>query len=473
MLKTTGQTGTKILLDAMSKDKVHLARFVLDALNGEIVDSTADGAQTPLISSVLLPDSQNRCKFMELLLHRGASVNYQDGNGRTALSYACEKGYLDAVKILVQNGADPELLDSWGNTPLIYAAVADHTLVVEFLVRAFKRLGLQIDRQNKAGNSAVEVAKFLGHTECISALTNISKRSREADEGKFEGKVDSLASKLEVLKMSGRAETSHSCTLQSTPQIKPGRLPPMEFERENNKSSLGPQDMIFSGARTPVPRPETYNQPISKQCTFQENMPSSTRHLPPLLNGRDAEKSIFFSHQPNRNTPHPCAPSTLGILLTPILPNKCETERKMKKFVRVGRFNEGYYGKRCSLPTSMLSPTLPERTPVPVRKSRTVRRRRESISFTETLQSATTAPASTPTTFSTLTSKLFRRFASPDFKKVVGDLEQNPLPTLGRIPRSETFTQETRHPQVDSTPSIDSISSVKCEFDFQFTQTNS
>uniref|UniRef100_A0A3B5R451 Uncharacterized protein n=1 Tax=Xiphophorus maculatus TaxID=8083 RepID=A0A3B5R451_XIPMA len=207
----------------MSKDKVHLARFVLDALDGEIVDSTADGAQTPLISSVLLPDSQTRCKFIELLLHRGASVNHQDGNGRTALSYACEKGYLDAVKILVQNGADPEILDSWGNTPLIYAAVADHTLVVEFLVRAFKRLGLRIDRQNKAGNSAVEVAKFLGHTECISALTNISKRSREADEGKFEGKVDCLASKLEVLKMSGRAEMSHSCTLQSVPQIKGGR----------------------------------------------------------------------------------------------------------------------------------------------------------------------------------------------------------------------------------------------------------
>ncbi|XP_054900258.1 lysosome-associated membrane glycoprotein 5 isoform X2 [Poeciliopsis prolifica] len=60
MFKTTGQTGTKILLDAMSKDKVHLARFVLDALDGEIVDSTAGGAQTPLISSVLLPDSQTR-----------------------------------------------------------------------------------------------------------------------------------------------------------------------------------------------------------------------------------------------------------------------------------------------------------------------------------------------------------------------------------------------------------------------------
>ncbi|MEQ2205714.1 hypothetical protein XENOCAPTIV_010922 [Xenoophorus captivus] len=361
MFNTTGQTGTKILLDAMSKDKVHLARFVLDALDGEIVDSTADGAQTPLISSILLPDDQTRCKFIELLLQRGASVNYQDVNGRTALSYACEKGYLDAVKILVQNGADPEILDFWGNTPLMYAAVADHNLVVEFLVRAFKRLGLQIDRQNRAGNSAVEVAKFLGHTECISALTNVSKRSREADEGEFERKVNRLANKLEVLQM--------------------------------------------------------------------------------------------------------------DILLTPILPNKCETERGGEKSFRARRFNECYYRKRCSLPTSMLSPTPPARILESVRKSRTVRRRNESISLAEPLQ-FTTASSSTATTFSALTNKLFRRFTSPEFRKVVVELEQNQVP-IGRIPRSETFPQDTKHPRVDSKPSVDSISSVNCEFDFHFRETNS
>uniref|UniRef100_A0A8C4IGZ0 Uncharacterized protein n=1 Tax=Dicentrarchus labrax TaxID=13489 RepID=A0A8C4IGZ0_DICLA len=126
---------------------------------------------TPLISSILLPDSQTRYKFVELLLQRGANVNCQDGSGRTALSYACEKGCLDVVKILVRNNADPEIVDAWGNTALMYAAVAGHSPVVEFLVRAFKRLGLQIDRQNKVGNSAVEVAKFLGHTE--SSMSNV------------------------------------------------------------------------------------------------------------------------------------------------------------------------------------------------------------------------------------------------------------------------------------------------------------
>uniref|UniRef100_A0A668A7T3 Uncharacterized protein n=1 Tax=Myripristis murdjan TaxID=586833 RepID=A0A668A7T3_9TELE len=129
--RSDGETGTKILLEAMSKDKVHLARFILDALDGEIVDHKTEGAQTPLISSVLLPDGQTRCKFVELLLQRGARVNCQDGDGRTALSYACEKGCLDTVKILVRNNADPEIVDSWGNTALMYAAVAGHSHVVE------------------------------------------------------------------------------------------------------------------------------------------------------------------------------------------------------------------------------------------------------------------------------------------------------------------------------------------------------
>uniref|UniRef100_A0A3P9BWS2 Uncharacterized protein n=1 Tax=Maylandia zebra TaxID=106582 RepID=A0A3P9BWS2_9CICH len=99
--------------------------------------------------------------LQELLLHRGASVNCRDGNGRTALSHACEQGHLDAVKILVRNNADPEIVDSWGNTALMYAAVAGHAHVVEFLVRAFKRLGLQIDRQNKVGNSAIGLSAVL------------------------------------------------------------------------------------------------------------------------------------------------------------------------------------------------------------------------------------------------------------------------------------------------------------------------
>ncbi|XP_031721782.1 uncharacterized protein LOC116393527 [Anarrhichthys ocellatus] len=477
--KSDGQTGTKILLEAMSKDKVHLARFVLDALDGEIVDSRTESAQTPLISSILLPDSNTRCKSAELLLQNGASVNCRDGNGRTALSYACEKGYLDAVKILVRNNADPEIVDAWENTALMYAAVAGHSPVVEFLVRAFKRLGLRIDRQNKVGNSAVEVAKFLGHTECIFALTHNSRKGREDEGGaqgnpqtrlslgcgdgndKFESRVGHLVNTLEDLQTCNHTDCLlvQNCTWQPRPRVKQSMLASMdsidEFERENGGSSSPPQALVFSEILTPKAPPQ-----VSDQSQNYKHPKTGDDHLPPLKQSCEAQKSIFFSP----STLKPSAPSALDILLAPIISNKREnkpgTENSKMSDYCACRFHE----KRCSLPTSILIPTPRDRTLVPVRKSRTIRRREASPCNAEPPLFTAPTVANSTTTFSMLSNKLLRRFTSPEFKTGAKELKENPTLTSGRIPQSETFPRGIKHPQVDSKLGIESISSVKCEF---------
>ncbi|XP_042543322.1 ankyrin repeat domain-containing protein 63 [Dipodomys merriami] len=165
------RAGTRTFLDAMQAGKVHLARFVLDALDRSIIDCRAEQGRTPLMVAVGLPDPALRARFVRLLLEQGAAVNLRDERGRTALSLACERGHLDAVQLLVQFSGDPEAADAAGNSPVMWAAACGHGAVLEFLVRSFRRLGLRLDRTNGAGLTALQLAASRGHGTCVQALT--------------------------------------------------------------------------------------------------------------------------------------------------------------------------------------------------------------------------------------------------------------------------------------------------------------
>lgn len=165
------RAGTRTFLEAMQAGKVHLARFVLDALDRSIIDCRAEQGRTPLMVAVGLPDPALRARFVRLLLEQGAAVNLRDERGRTALSLACERGHLDAVQLLVQFSGDPEAADSAGNSPVMWAAACGHGAVLEFLVRSFRRLGLRLDRTNRAGLTALQLAAARGHGTCVQALT--------------------------------------------------------------------------------------------------------------------------------------------------------------------------------------------------------------------------------------------------------------------------------------------------------------
>ncbi|XP_073422832.1 ankyrin repeat domain-containing protein 63 [Dendrobates tinctorius] len=165
-------SGTRTFLDAMHGGKVHLARFVLDALDRRIVNSPAgEQGRTPLMFAVCLKEAELRSRFVRLLLDKGADVNGQDEAGRTALSLACELGHLDAVKLLVQHSADPEIADRDGNRALMYAASCGHSAELLFLLRSYKRFGLRLDATNRAGISALDAARVSGHWECERALS--------------------------------------------------------------------------------------------------------------------------------------------------------------------------------------------------------------------------------------------------------------------------------------------------------------
>ena len=64
--------------------------------------------------------------MVKVLVDAGVNVSTADKDGRTPLSLAAERGYLDVVKVLVGAGANVSTADKDGRTPLSLAAKRGH-----------------------------------------------------------------------------------------------------------------------------------------------------------------------------------------------------------------------------------------------------------------------------------------------------------------------------------------------------------
>jgi len=90
----------------------------------------------------------DRCVIKEQQLQDGAS-------GMTALQYACDRGHIEVVQLLLQHGAEVNVADDDGMTALHYACCCDHEDIVKLLLQA----GAQVDAHNKDGETAADMAE--------------------------------------------------------------------------------------------------------------------------------------------------------------------------------------------------------------------------------------------------------------------------------------------------------------------------
>ena len=79
-----------------------------------------------------LGDSQPM-HLMRKLIDAGANVNLQDASGKTPLHYACEIKNRTLILVLIQKGADITLTDKYGNTPLHTIALCSFEETEELL----------------------------------------------------------------------------------------------------------------------------------------------------------------------------------------------------------------------------------------------------------------------------------------------------------------------------------------------------
>jgi ankyrin repeat protein len=98
------------------------------------------------------------------LIQKGAQLNGQDAFAGTPLIEAISSGYdaanagqrLQLVKVLVDHGADVNLGDNRGTTPIAVAALYEHKAIVEYLVQH----GAAVNSRGEEGHTAFSFAAY-------------------------------------------------------------------------------------------------------------------------------------------------------------------------------------------------------------------------------------------------------------------------------------------------------------------------
>jgi len=123
------------------------------------------------------------------LLDQGADIDAIDSTGETALHWACTRGYLGMVEVLVSRGANPALADCIEWTPLIGAAYSGHMAVVGHLLR-IKAVRATIDAQDCEGRTALCLAAYYGHVGVVKLLVEAGANPMIANEEDVQTPMD-------------------------------------------------------------------------------------------------------------------------------------------------------------------------------------------------------------------------------------------------------------------------------------------
>jgi ankyrin repeat protein len=130
------------------------------------------------VSSVL----RNGQEVVEYLISKNAYLDPKTDEGRTPLMLAAAKGHLLVIMLLVNGGANVNLANAKGVTPLHSAGVHNYPTVVEFFC---DQKGIEIEKEDAEGFTPLMSAAEQGSTAAVRilvekrALINPSKPNQE------------------------------------------------------------------------------------------------------------------------------------------------------------------------------------------------------------------------------------------------------------------------------------------------------
>jgi ankyrin repeat protein len=128
------------------------------------IDSLDGDARTPLMWAAV----ENKHEVLSWLLAQGAAVDAQDNNGHTALHFAVQENNPEIVLALLSHGACVDAKDIHGNTPLWRAAFNAHEDYR--LVKILVSHGADPNLRNNSGYSPLDLASQFGDEQLLTVL---------------------------------------------------------------------------------------------------------------------------------------------------------------------------------------------------------------------------------------------------------------------------------------------------------------
>jgi len=102
-------------------------------LNAKDKDTPSNAGESQNVQALFRVVERGNLAWTYRLIAMGADVNVRNDAGQTPLMLAAEKGYADMVQVLIQHSANPKLVNNQGESALTIALMKGYTRIAESL----------------------------------------------------------------------------------------------------------------------------------------------------------------------------------------------------------------------------------------------------------------------------------------------------------------------------------------------------
>lgn len=162
-----GDRGDSGLILALRENSMQVVKVLLQSPQIDLEQKSHNGDNALMIAAF-----KANLEAVKLLLDKGAQVNRP---GWTALHYGAAAGDLAIIDLLLAKKANPDALSPNHTTPLMMAARGGHILAIKRLLDA----GANPTLKNQQGYDAIGMAALHNHQEIIEGLQYRIKKWHE------------------------------------------------------------------------------------------------------------------------------------------------------------------------------------------------------------------------------------------------------------------------------------------------------